>query len=383
MKTRKTIAGIIAAALLIGSVTATAAEEITAKLSPQKIYVDGQRVELLAYNISDNNYVRLRDLGKAADFSVFYDASGDSVRIDRGYGYEDGGEVLPTPGGSPAAVPSEQKIYAGEKLVNITLYSIADNNYAKLRDVGGALNLGMAYDPDADAVYIDRQTAYLPNMPPELLRPEAIPDNVEVRQSEPDALKSEENPYFILTGETLIRTAEIEMITTYLSEEYNAVKPIVDELNAMATNREKINAIVRYVCERMTYDHPAEETYTRIEQDSTGHTTHSMRYAMFLDDAPVKGVCFHYSKAVHFLCTLSGVPSELIESYESNHAWNGVYADGEWWYIDATNEDVADEPIPSDTDVLFAMDTPNLPFADDNPESTKERMEQLVPGSTK
>ena len=60
---------------------------IIALISNQAIYVDGQRVEITSYNIDDNNYVRLRDLGKAVDFGVFYDHITDSVRIDRSMRY--------------------------------------------------------------------------------------------------------------------------------------------------------------------------------------------------------------------------------------------------------------------------------------------------------
>lgn len=382
MKKSRLIAGLLTVCLLIGTVPVMATESVTARISPQKIYVDGQRVDLLAYSIDDYNRVRIRDLGKAINCSVFYDASTDSVRIDRKYSYVDGdSEVLPTPGDNPLAAPSEQTVYVSGNLVNIEMHNIADNNYAKLRDLGGTLNLGMAYDPDADAVYIDTQTAYLLNMPPELLRPEAIPVNDTAEQSVSEEITVVENPYFILTGETLIQVAEIELIIKALPEEYNAVKPFVDGLSAM-TNREKVNAIVRYVRERMTYGEAGEGTYIRIGKNSAGHETRSMRYAMFLDPPPVKGWCFHYTKGVDFLTILSCVPTVMIESVKSDHAWNAVFVDGEWYYVDATNATAKLNLYP-DADVLIEMDAPNLPFSDDNPSATKERMELLVPGSTK
>ena len=371
LKKSRLIAGLLIVFILIGTVPAMATDasvEVSATISPQKIYVDGQRVELLAYNIGGNNYVRIRDAGKAVDFSVLYDAATDSVWLDRSQGYD--GEItnLPVPGDNPTAKPSVQTIYARGELASITMYNIAGNNFAKLRDLGAALNFAIAYDPTADAVYIDRQTSYLPNMPPELLRPEAIP-NAETAEPVQPAVNGEDSP-------------QIKFIKEHLPEEYAAVKPFIDELAEMATNREKINAIVRYVCERMTYGTPNDPSiYERIGTDG-GNTTRSMRYAMFLDPAPVKGICNDYAKAVDLLCKLAEIPTILIISYGSNHAWNAVYADG-WYYVDSTNEDVADEPIPSDKDVLFAIDTPNLPFSDDNPQATKEFMEVLVPGSTK
>jgi hypothetical protein len=63
--------------------TALATDGVPAVLSPQKLYVDGRRTELLAYSIGDNNYIRIRDLGRTANFSVRYNADGDAVALDR------------------------------------------------------------------------------------------------------------------------------------------------------------------------------------------------------------------------------------------------------------------------------------------------------------
>jgi hypothetical protein len=123
------------------------------------------------------------------------------------------------------------------------------------------------------------------------------------------------------------------------------------------------------------------DVYTRRGTNEAGYDTRSYRYAMFLDPAPVKGICNDYAKAVDLLCDLAGVPEILIISYGSDHAWNAVYADG-WYYVDATSDDAGDDPIPPNKNVVFQIDTPNLPYTDDNPNGTKEFMEQLIPGST-
>ena len=56
-------AGLLLGMAILGN--AAASEGITAVLSTQPIYVDGQRVSMTAYAINGNNYVRLRDIGKA------------------------------------------------------------------------------------------------------------------------------------------------------------------------------------------------------------------------------------------------------------------------------------------------------------------------------
>ena len=79
----------ILAGLALSGPTAQAATSITATLSTQPIYVDGQRVDMTAYSIGGNNYVRLRDIGRAVDFGVTYDATTNSVHIDSTQSYQD------------------------------------------------------------------------------------------------------------------------------------------------------------------------------------------------------------------------------------------------------------------------------------------------------
>lgn len=48
----------------------------------QTVYVDGNRVYPTGYNIADNNYFKLRDLGAALDFGVTWDNGTRTVAID-------------------------------------------------------------------------------------------------------------------------------------------------------------------------------------------------------------------------------------------------------------------------------------------------------------
>jgi hypothetical protein len=50
--------------------------------SPQKLYVDGQLLEVAAYNIFGYNYFRLRDLAIILDIALIYDADTASVTLD-------------------------------------------------------------------------------------------------------------------------------------------------------------------------------------------------------------------------------------------------------------------------------------------------------------
>lgn len=60
--------------MLTSGVHATT-EQITAVRSNCAVYIDGQRTELTAFMINDENYVRLRDIGKVVDFNAYWDGA--------------------------------------------------------------------------------------------------------------------------------------------------------------------------------------------------------------------------------------------------------------------------------------------------------------------
>ena len=89
--------GILTGLALSGPAT-QAVDHLTARPSSQPIYVDGQKVELEAYSIHGNNFVKLRDIGRAVDFGVTYDETTNSVHIDSTQPYR---EERPTALSSP------------------------------------------------------------------------------------------------------------------------------------------------------------------------------------------------------------------------------------------------------------------------------------------
>lgn len=74
-----TAAGILIGAVLVGPAAQAAVENITATVSNQQIYVDGAPVKMEAYAINGHNYVKLRDIGEAVGFNVYWDGT---VQID-------------------------------------------------------------------------------------------------------------------------------------------------------------------------------------------------------------------------------------------------------------------------------------------------------------
>jgi hypothetical protein len=59
----------------------------TAIPTTSKITLDGKEVSFTAYNIGDNNYFKLRDIGAALDFGVTWDGENNTIVIDTSKGY--------------------------------------------------------------------------------------------------------------------------------------------------------------------------------------------------------------------------------------------------------------------------------------------------------
>ncbi|MCI9120225.1 MAG: CAP domain-containing protein [Oscillibacter sp.] len=70
------LTGMALGVLLTGGAVAAG---VMAEPSWQNIYVDGRQVQMAAYNIAGNNYVKLRDIGKEVGFNVYWQ---DGVQVD-------------------------------------------------------------------------------------------------------------------------------------------------------------------------------------------------------------------------------------------------------------------------------------------------------------
>ena len=67
---------------LAGPAAQAAEAFLKAYPSTHTMYLDGQQVELEAYTINGSNYVRLRDVGEAVGFNVYWDSAAGAVQID-------------------------------------------------------------------------------------------------------------------------------------------------------------------------------------------------------------------------------------------------------------------------------------------------------------
>lgn len=87
MKRGSFAAGFLTCLLLMGVTTTAFAAGIMAERSNHRIFVDGQEVQMEAYVINGNNYVRLRDIGEKVGFNVYWDSTNGCVQVESGKPY--------------------------------------------------------------------------------------------------------------------------------------------------------------------------------------------------------------------------------------------------------------------------------------------------------
>ncbi len=138
---------------------------LSTKVSKQSVTVDGRSVDLKAYNINGNNFVKLRDVayvlnGTAAQFGVSFDSASNRISLTPNTAYVSNGQentALSTP---KAVVASSQSLYISGKLVTPMAYNIDGNNFVMLRDLGLLLDFNVGYNKTTDTVQINTTQGY-------------------------------------------------------------------------------------------------------------------------------------------------------------------------------------------------------------------------------
>ena len=77
------VTGLLVGVALFSGTTAYAAG-IMAERSTNRIFVDGKEVQVEAYTIHNNNFMQLRDVGKAVGFNVYWDSDNGCVQVESG-----------------------------------------------------------------------------------------------------------------------------------------------------------------------------------------------------------------------------------------------------------------------------------------------------------
>ncbi len=158
---KKTIGRLLALCLILALLPA-GATAANVMLSPQKLTVNGIRVECEKYNIDGSNYFKLRDIayllnGTENQFGVGYDNASHTVTVTSGTAYTpNGSELVIGEDKSATAVPSVQTILInGVEDAGLSAYNLGGNNYFKLRDLGEALGFLVDYDKASNTAIVE------------------------------------------------------------------------------------------------------------------------------------------------------------------------------------------------------------------------------------
>ena len=143
--------------------TATAVDGIIAvptRDKGQAVYVNDARVYPTGYNIADNNYFKLRDIGMLVGFGVEWNGETQTVEISTARTTPSTEGISDTAASGAVAKISDQRITVDGVQVDMTAYQIDGNNYVKLRDIGKQVDFGVGYDNATASVRIDTDAPY-------------------------------------------------------------------------------------------------------------------------------------------------------------------------------------------------------------------------------
>lgn len=360
------LTGVMIGTGLSGPAANATSEFFQAQRTPHPIYVDGQQVQMETYAINGSNYVKLRDIGQAVDFEVYWDGSTARIVSDKPY---TGQPPIPTV--VPAhSTQANQEIFTGYLTADVydtireAMLTKQTTSFGSA--VAGFINLKYGDDKLLFQKAEDERNQIWAVLA--ALGPEPIYELV---------LSDDGNEYIcqVRNSENMAPAAEY-------------TKEFIASLSGLS-EREKIKRISWYVCDRIAYD--------------------GARYAwpneVLTQDGITHGACMSYAYSFQFLCNQAGIP--CVFKYGGNHQWNTVYAEGRWWDVDVTGNDceVADVRVTgSRGEVLEQREIPfdgtdefreqyyvpaewilreSGPYPDEQPEITRFAREVLVPGSTR
>jgi len=149
----KLVAMIIVFTLFV-PMTVMAAPTLKARVTEQKVTLDGTIFKLPMYNIDNSNYVKLRDFAVMLNdtdnqFSVAWDAEKWSVIITTGEQYKtEGSELTVLDTDNLKIVAATNKILVDGVETGISAYIINDTNYLKLRELSDVVGVGCEYNAE-------------------------------------------------------------------------------------------------------------------------------------------------------------------------------------------------------------------------------------------
>lgn len=141
----------------------------TAVPNRSTVLINGEKIAFDAYTIDQNNYFKLRDLAKVLSgtgkqFEVTWDGSNKAINMLSGKPYTAvGGELAPGDGANKTTTINTATIYLDGQPIYLTAYTINQNNYFKLRDVGQAFDFDVTWDGANNTIVVDTDQSYTPD----------------------------------------------------------------------------------------------------------------------------------------------------------------------------------------------------------------------------
>ncbi|MCL1877477.1 MAG: hypothetical protein FWF80_01325, partial [Defluviitaleaceae bacterium] len=123
-----------------------------------EVRVDGEVVDVRAFNIGGRNYFMLRDVAfilrdTEARFDIEWDANRRAILIETGDSY--GGTPADIDTSATTASPSRSEVLINGLPRNFNAYNIRGHNFFQLRELGDAIGFGVDFDAATGAVLVD------------------------------------------------------------------------------------------------------------------------------------------------------------------------------------------------------------------------------------
>lgn len=366
MKNLKSITLLLTGAVIGMGLSGPAANATTeffqAQRAPHPIYVDGKQVQMETYAIGGHNYVKLRDVGQAVHFEVYWD--GSAAQIISGQPYTGQPPAQTTPSAVPAhSSKADPSVFTGYRTESV-------------------------YDTIREAVLTKQTTSF----------GSAVQGTLHLRWDDKEGLKraEEEKNQINAVLAALGPYPGYELVTAEDGNEYlcqvkysevdapavEHTKDFIVSLDGLP-DREKIKRISWYVCDRIAYD----------------KTCYVWPHEVLAQDGELRGACMSFAYSFQFLCNQAGIP--CVFKHGGNHQWNTVYAEGRWWDVDVSGDNCdgvdyyengvstghRDFDGTDDFREQFYVTADRVlrdsgPFLDEQPVITRFAQEVLVPGST-
>lgn len=128
--------------------------------------MNGKEINFEAYTIKGNNYFKLRDVayalnGTEKQFEVVWNAEKNAIELYSNKPYTPvGGELAEGDGKGKFALFYTDYLFKDGIIPRLTAYTIRQNDYFKLRDLGEAFDFDVTWDGVNNAILIDTTRGY-------------------------------------------------------------------------------------------------------------------------------------------------------------------------------------------------------------------------------